>query len=532
MRNRLLTGLAIGWICCAQPHAAEPRVGHYAKYDAGDFVIISSRSANQARTFIEDLSRFRITLERALGKPALNRTTPTTIVITSNSDWKAWLEPRQNVGGYFAGGRFENYMALNGDYVFELSRVVVFHEYTHYYLASQFSAQYPPWFNEGMAELMGYAKFDKGMAIMRIPMYRVQEARDGTWIPFERLIHVKHDDPEYQSHKLGPMFYAQSWLTVQYGMVENRDFGRQMLEYVGKLNTLVPQEEAIASTFGKDLVAVDAKLREYSRNKNMSSGAINLGELPPVNMTAGVPLSELDSIEVLSNLMIETRLAPDRIRPLIESLQRREPKSPRPAILAARLALLTDDNAAFDKAIAQADAALTPTETLQRRELANVLLSTSNSAGPATTRKTEDVEKDTRRALKLYAEVIHADSSDIEALWGFGTAATRLEKNLDLAEQALLTAYQRAPANGWIAISLAQLKGKQQKPEEMIKYLRDAQRYTTDLGMRRWATETLKQTEEYIAERNRAEAENQKQQAEYQKQLAEYEKKYGKPRKK
>jgi len=61
------------------------------------------------------------------------------------------------------------------------------------------------------------------------------------------------------------------------------------------------------------------------------------------------------------------------------------------------------------------------------------------------------------------------------------------------------------------------------KPEEMIRYLCDAQPYATDLGMRRWATETLAQTEEYIAERQKAEAESQKQHAEYQKQLAEYE---------
>jgi hypothetical protein len=347
-RNRVSIGVALVWLCCLHLHAAEPRVGRYVKYDAGDFVIISSRSANQARTFVEDLAKFRLTLERTVGKSALNRTTPTTILIASNSDWKAYLEPRQNVGGYFHGSRFENYMALNGDIVFELSRVVVFHEYTHYYLASQFAAQYPPWFNEGMAELMGYAKFDKSRAILRIPMYRLQEVRDGNWIPFERLIRVKHDDPEYQSHKLGPMFYAQSWLTVHYGMIENRDFGRQMLDYVGQLNKLVPRDQAVTNTFGKDLTTIDQQLRAYSGNKNMSSGAIDLGDLPPVNMTAGVALDELDSIEVLANLMIEVRIPVDRIRPLVESLQRREPKSPRPAILAARLALMADHNAGYE----------------------------------------------------------------------------------------------------------------------------------------------------------------------------------------
>ena len=222
---------------------------------------------------------------------------------------------------------------------------------------------------------MGYAKFDKSRAILRIPMYRLQEVRDGNWIPFERLIRVKHDDPEYQSHKLGPMFYAQSWLTVHYGMIENRDFGRQMLDYVGQLNKLVPRDQAVTNTFGKDLTTIDQQLRAYSGNKNMSSGAIDLGDLPPVNMTAGVALDELDSIEVLANLMIEVRIPVDRIRPLVESLQRREPKSPRPAILAARLALMADHNAAFDKATAQAEAALTllgmrrwATETLARTE--------------------------------------------------------------------------------------------------------------------------------------------------------------------
>ena len=82
-------------------------------------------------------------------------------------------------------------MAMNGDARPEYALHVMFHEYTHYYLASQFAGEYPPWFNEGLAELMGYAKFSKdNRAVLQIPMYRVYEARDGNWIPFERLIRV------------------------------------------------------------------------------------------------------------------------------------------------------------------------------------------------------------------------------------------------------------------------------------------------------------------------------------------------------
>jgi hypothetical protein len=49
-------------------------------------------------------------------------------------------------------------------------------------------------------------------------------------------------------------------------------------------------------------------------------------------------------------------------------------------------------------------------------------------------------------------------------LWGVGTALTRLDQDLDMAETALKAAYQRVPASSAIAMSLANLKGQQQKP--------------------------------------------------------------------
>jgi hypothetical protein len=91
-----------------------------------------------------------------------------------------------------------------------------------------------------------------------------------------------------------------------------------------------------------------------------------------------------------------------------------------------------------------------------------------------------------------------------------------------------VSAYQRSPSNPHIAMSLSYLKAAQQKPEEMIVYLQDVIRLSTDLDMRSWAANTLIQTREYIAERDKVEAENQKRREEYEKQRAEYEKKYGK----
>src|SRR6187549_3401598 len=109
----LLVSLAFSFALTA--FAGEPRIGKFVQYDAGEFVVVTSRSGAQARRLMEDLVKFRLTLERVLGKRATPNAFPTTIVITSASDWNSWLRPRENVAGFFQRARFANYMAINGD---------------------------------------------------------------------------------------------------------------------------------------------------------------------------------------------------------------------------------------------------------------------------------------------------------------------------------------------------------------------------------------------------------------------------------
>jgi hypothetical protein len=523
--KRLVAGIIAAGLA-AVAGAADPRIGKLVRYDAGDYTIYTSRSASQARDLIGDLARFRVALEKLLGKRATPNQFPTNIVIVSASDFQKYLAPRDNLAGYFQPGDFANYIAMNGDYGKQGSLRLVFHEYTHFYLASQFAGEYPPWFNEGLAELMEYVLLRKDEAVVGIPVHVVQEARDGDWIPFDRLIAVDHHSPEYQSHELMGSFYSQSWLAVHYGLIENRDFGKQIFDYLTALNTLHPQPEAARMAFGPDLAVPDRMLRDYSRNTNMSSGALKLGELPAVTLPAGKPLTENDAYAVYINLMLETRgIGPDSVRPLVQALARREPASARSAIFEARLAAVDEDNVAFARAVDKAEKSLVDGEWESRRELGAALLNNATEWSPLKERSAADSERDLKRALKLYGQAVAHNHADVEALWGFGTAATRLNQNLDVAEEALVAAYKRAPSSAMIAMSLANLKGRASEPDAMIPYLNDTIRYATDLGTRQWAVDTLKQMQGYIAQRDAAKAE-------YEAKVAEYEKKYGKTKKK
>ena len=197
------------------------------------------------------------------------------------------VDTTQNVTGFFQSARFANYLAINGDAPTRETLHLVFHEYTHYYLASQFAGEYPPWFNEGHGRAHGLREVRQGhQAILEHPMVRVYEAREADWIPFERLIRAD-SRPEYQIAPLGPSFYAQSWLTVHYGMVEDRDFGKQIFPYLTSSIPPDPQDEAAAQSFRGSFGARQNDCANIRATNTMSSGAVNLGEVPPVTLPEG-----------------------------------------------------------------------------------------------------------------------------------------------------------------------------------------------------------------------------------------------------
>lgn len=333
-------GAALLMSCASLGFAAEPRLDNYTRYDAGEYMIVTSRGPAQTRRMVESLVKFRVTLERVLGLPARRSPSPTTILIAGTSDWFQWLEPRFYTGGNFQRAPFANYIAMNGSRPVGEDLYEIFHEYTHCFLATQFAEKYPPWFDEGLAEVMGNARFTSDAAILQVAASRLKDARTADWIPFDQLLRIELDDPRYLGHKRRNSFYAQSWLTVHFGMVEDRTFGRQILEYLNQLDARVPQEDAARRAFGTDLSLVDKKLRAYLLSGAHHPGRIKLGHVPAVNLSTGEPLSELDAMATVADFMIEFGLAAERIRPLVDSLGRRDQNATRAATLSARLASL------------------------------------------------------------------------------------------------------------------------------------------------------------------------------------------------
>jgi hypothetical protein len=320
--------------------ADEPAIGKFVKYDAGDYLIVTSQSPSQSARIVENLAKIRAALERLLAVRARPSPLPTTILIASTGDWRRWLEPPQYSSGYFRPTSLDYYIAMNGSQPVGEDLSVVFHEYTHYFLASQLIGKYPPWFEEGLAEVMSNARFTGDALILEVSDRRIGVAKTADWIPFEHLLRIDESDPRYRRHKWGNSFYAQSWLTVHYGMVEDPAFGRQILDYLHALAASVPRDVAAREAFGDDLSLIDRKLRAYLIGGAWHSGSVRLGKIPRVDLPKGRPLDELDSLALVANVALAADVPADRVRPLVEALERRDPDNARTGRLRRELAEL------------------------------------------------------------------------------------------------------------------------------------------------------------------------------------------------
>jgi tetratricopeptide (TPR) repeat protein len=491
--------------------AAEPKYGNFVAYDAGKFTIVTSRGEQQVRDLMLDLAQFQLTLEAMLRTKTQDTGIPTHIFIVNGRQWQQYLQPRAGVGGVFLPRRFANYLLINGDSDRALTLRIIFHEYTHFFIRSQFAGEYPPWFDEGMAELLGMARFRGDTALFDVAVDRVLDARAGEWIPFDRLLKIENSSPEYQSHNLARGFYGQAWLTVHFGKVADAEFGAHMFAYLKALNQLVPPDVAARDAFGNDLAAVDQQLRAYSRRKGYNVGSIRIGTATPLTMGAGRPLGDVETLTTIADVMLEMRLAPDRIRPLIETVSTLDPASVQNALLTIRLANQAGDDALFQRSLAALTPLLAADDWRSRKVLGTVLLDRFNE-GDADRLTTPQGKAEMERALQWFDEALTHNPGDVESLWGYGSAATYLNKELYLAETRLQAAYMKVPGSADIALALANLYGVKGEPQRMIPLLEDVIRLATQLPMREWAKDTLIKTRAFIEQQYLQELNERKQQ--------------------
>jgi len=258
MIRTLFAAMLLMWPMTAQAEWHEAQSDHFVVY-------ADDKAANVAR-FAERLERFDKTL-RFLTKAAVTPIAPpnrVTVYVTGDMSSIARLAGSSNVAGFYiprAGGSVAFVPKRAGDGGREGidEEQVLFHEYTHHFMLSNWAdAAFPAWFVEGFAEFFATTRFrpDGTIEVARAPMYRARSFANGVPISAQALL--TGDPARIERSAL----YAGGWLLSHMLILDPARRG-QLDRYITAVAAGQTNAKA-AEAFG-DLRQLDRDFSRYVR---------------------------------------------------------------------------------------------------------------------------------------------------------------------------------------------------------------------------------------------------------------------------
>ena len=406
----------------------------------GHFELFSTLGDSGTRDVARQLRGFEETLGVWLQTGDRLPDTPTRIYLLTNRDFNKYAAPGR-AEGFFQEGRFANIMVVNADADFDVVRVTIFHEFVHYIQRNTGTQRYPPWYMEGYAELFSGFRLNNNKAVIGgLPFGTTLLQSD--WIPVERLLAVTQTDPEYQTERLAPQFYGESWALVHLLLFDDKSLNAPTFKYLGNLNAGFPEPEAFATAFSFDKAELDARLRNFIKGGRILAKVATLRDAVVVDQAPLTRLTPARADAEFYRLIWEL----DKPKSIVDVLA---PKATAEAIsdpsvraLVARIAAHQGKPMAIDD-LAASLAKGGVNESQERIDVADALLY-SNSGDPAN-----------RQALAILGDLVHVDGAPVEAVELWASAASRAGVSTSQIVAALEPLLIRVPHDTEVLQSLA-----------------------------------------------------------------------------
>lgn len=247
-------------LVAAASRAADP----WQRLEVDGFTFSGDVGDKRLRDIAGELRLFRYAIATFITTSPSGEALPVRVLAVRRATWEQYLRPREGIEGIFVPGPFGGDIIVNAESGWEQARMVVFHEFTHYYVHNLDKFPYPPWFSEGVAQFFEPTiREGRELILGRMPYGNWLDVNDGKWIPTARLVQVDHQSPEYVRHDSMSQFYGQSRLFVHYLLVGNRAMQDGLGVFMsGMVNGQDPAALA-QSAFGQSFEAIDAALKAY-----------------------------------------------------------------------------------------------------------------------------------------------------------------------------------------------------------------------------------------------------------------------------
>ena len=276
-RQSLCAALALLATVAAVPAAAADWIEVHTTH----FIVLTQDSEARARTFATRLERYDAGMRLLYRLPAIasDRANPVTIYVVPSvgavvklcaglTDEKSGC---REIAGFYEG-RVSGSVAFTPRATGDSSpldlnaQTILFHEYAHHFILSNFSGPYPAWFSEGFAEFNATASFEaKGMVGFGKPaLHRYWSMLNGGRIAIEKLL---GSDVGSLGSEDRESLYGRGWLLTHYLTFEPSRVG-QLQAYLRAIAAGKSNLDAAREVFG-DLKKLDLALDGYLERSSL-----------------------------------------------------------------------------------------------------------------------------------------------------------------------------------------------------------------------------------------------------------------------
>jgi hypothetical protein len=448
-----------------------PAQATWREATSDNFIVYSDGSESELVNFTQRVEKFDRVLRIMTGLQQPPAPVKVRIYLVEGAGMVREMDPRhRNIAGLYTSGLGGGFAIVDRErarYAFATDgETVLYHEYSHHYMAQYFPSAYPVWYQEGFAEYFASIKFNQdGTAEIGKPeMDRLPALYTETWLSTQQLMTDSLEDlPQSDWGK----FYAQGWLLTHY-LFSNHGRLDQFKQYLVLRARGIAHEEALQKAFSLNDQQLGEELRHYfSKGKVLVKRltAAALTQQPKVEVRM---LAQPEADCLLLTVRVQLGVSATEKNRLLEQVRTR----------AHRLAgnefaqiMLGEAEAHFgDPTLAyklfQVQVAATANDRRAMLDLAMLELQSDQDDHAA--RLAAD-----RRARSLAAKANRLDANDPEALYLFYRSFAHEENGPSQnAIDALAQAYVNLPQCQEYALAQARQDLHDGKPDRAIAELR------------------------------------------------------------
>jgi tetratricopeptide (TPR) repeat protein len=251
---------------------------------------------------------------------------PVYVVVFGSEKEYAPYRFNEFAAAYYFGGADRDYIVMGR--TGEQAAQIAVHEYVHL-VARHAGLKFPPWLNEGIAELYSTVRMqgDKALVGDLIPG-RLQALFTEKWVPISVILSAGPDSPYYNEKNKAGSLYSEGWALVHMLQL-SPDYAPKFAEFSNAVQSGVDSAAALEKVYGKTASAVEKDLQAYIRGNQF------YGRLLPVKLanarenSAATPAPMFDVRLSLADLTNRPGKEAET-RKTLEDLAREDPKRPEP----------------------------------------------------------------------------------------------------------------------------------------------------------------------------------------------------------